>query len=125
MELGENEVCSKCARAIGLPDIRWAEHDSNLYCEGCAAKVDREYKEANSCSICNRLFLKSDMKIAMPAMVYLEQGLPQSKRLMCTDCYAKVASRRPVRYAERGRRRFSLMPSIDYRKLDRATVAFG
>jgi hypothetical protein len=91
------EYCRKCGAEVYPFSKKYSVSASEYFCVKCAERADSEYIIKNSCSVCNRLLGKNEVKVVMPSKAYSIGPVPLLDRLVCTQCYKKVASRNPDR----------------------------
>lgn len=87
------EYCRKCGAAVYPFSKKYSVSASEYFCVKCAERADSEYIVRNSCSVCNRLLGKNEVKVVMPSKAYSVGPVPLIDRLICTECYKKVATR--------------------------------
>ena len=113
--------CSRCGTAMyGIVEKR-ADVDGSYYCARCAEELGKRYLLENVCSGCNRAIGGRDAKFVMPSSTFGVMRMPISKRLLCTDCYKRLATRNtsrarsPVSVARRmGMVRSKLVESMQF-----------
>ncbi len=87
------EYCRKCGTETYPFSKKYSVSASEYFCIRCAERADSEYIIRNSCSVCNKLLGKNEVKVVMPSKVYSIGPVPLLDRLICTQCYRRVASR--------------------------------
>jgi protein-arginine kinase activator protein McsA len=109
------ERCGRCGVQVFSFSMKRAESDQMAYCTKCAERVDSEYMAKNLCSVCTRLLSKGEVRFLLPSMLYSDERLEISKRLVCSGCYRKLSTsvRSRMQFASRARQiRESLRRSI-------------
>jgi len=88
-----------------------ADLDGSYYCVRCSDELGKQHLSENVCSGCNRSIGNRDVKFVMPSSMFGAIPTPISKRLLCTDCYKRFATRSVsrVRLPASSARRSSLM----------------
>ena len=62
-------------------------------CNRCKTQEREPRTAENLCYACTRALTGSDIKFVMPSRVLGARELPLQKRLMCTQCYQRHATR--------------------------------
>ncbi len=93
MEGMSKEYCRKCGTEVYPFSKKYSLSASEYFCVKCAEKTDSEYIIRNSCSVCNKLLGKNDVKVVMPSRIYSVGPVPLMDRLICTQCYKRVATK--------------------------------
>lgn len=85
--------CNRCAIELQQYTKKRMGRDGMSYCARCAERVELEYLAKHTCSVCTRVFRNGESKFVMPSSIYSDNRLPLLQRLVCTDCYKRVASK--------------------------------
>ena len=81
-------------------------------CNRCKTQEREPCNAENFCYACRRTLGGSDIKFVMPSRVLGARELPLQKRLMCTQCYQRYATRTSSRaraFVRMGARRLGAM----------------
>jgi len=97
MDEMSKEYCRKCGAEVYPFSKKYSVSASEYFCVKCAERADSEYIIKNSCSVCNRLLGKNEVKVVMPSRAYSIGPVPLFDRLICAQCYKRVASRNRAR----------------------------
>jgi hypothetical protein len=62
-------------------------------CNRCKTQEREQRTAENLCYACKKTLAGSDIKFVMPSRVLGAMELPLQKRLMCTQCYQRYATR--------------------------------
>ncbi len=95
--LESSECCKRCGSAVYGFSKKRSASDGFYYCIRCAEYLDKKYLIENTCSVCARTFIKGEVKFVMPSRIYSASPLPLAKRLICTNCYRRFATRNRTR----------------------------
>lgn len=85
--------CSRCGTVMYSLQNKRADVDGSYYCTRCAEELGKRYLTENVCFGCNRTMRSSDVKFVMPSSMLGTTALPTPKRLLCMDCYRRLATR--------------------------------
>jgi len=85
--------CNKCAVELQQYTKKKLGKDGMNYCAKCAVRADQEYTAKHTCSVCSKTFRNGEPKFVMPSSIYSDNRVPLLQRLICADCYRKVASK--------------------------------
>lgn len=97
MVVENSDYCRRCGSAVYGFSKKMSASDGCYYCTRCAEHLDKKYLIENTCSVCARSFSKSDVKFVMPSIVYSTSPLPLAKRLVCTNCYRRFATKNKIK----------------------------